>query len=354
MKMKYITLAILSCALVACSEEKKSKVDVRNVKVYVVNDTNNSELVNFHGIVHAEYEPTLSFRVDGKITKRNVNIGQQVTKGQILATLDPTDYQLAVAAATADVAATKSNLMTQEANLERYRQLVSENFVSKAQFDVQQSNYASALANYKQAQSKLSNTQNQVLYSSLIAPDTGVISSVEMDAGQVVTAGQTVATMAISGKKEVVIELPEAQINNYKVGMPATINMWAHTTPYQGVIRVINLASDSKTRTYMTRITINNPDDKIKYGMAASVNLKPLNEINGTMIPLSSVYAKDGKSAVWSIGADSTVKLEPIEIIASDGAMVKVKSGMLHSGTNIVSAGVNLLYAGQKVQVYKQ
>ena len=352
MKKHFLILAVSAAFLVACGKKVQPADSSHYVKVFVVGENVAPTLSTFHGVIHAEFEPNLSFRVAGKIITRNVDIGQQVKSGQLLASLDPTDYKLSADSAIAQLASAKSNYVTQKANLERYKQLLQQNFVSQAQYDTQKAQYDSATAQYEQAGNQLSNSDNQVKYTTLKAPADGVITSTNMDAGQVVTSGMTVATMAVSGNKEVVVELPEVQINNYKAGMPAQVKIWATDQVYKGVVRLINQASDQQTRTFTARIVITNPDDNIKYGMAADVKINPLNMVDGTVLPLNSLYANDGKSYVWIIDKNSLAKLVPITVISTDGSSIKIKPGALEDGQQVVSAGTNFLYAGQKLKVY--
>ena len=353
--LKFLSLIGLSMGIIVvagCGKKQPAADDARYVKVFTVGESVNSSKSTFHGVVHAEYEPSLSFRVAGKITERKVDIGQSVKKGQILASLDPSDYRLSADSAIAQTAASKSNYVTQRANLERYKQLLQQNFVSQAQYDSQKAQFDSAKAQYEQSQNQLANSQNQVRYTTLLAPADGIISSITMDAGQVVTSGQTVATMAVSGNKEVEVELPEAQINNYILGMPVQLKIWATDKCYAGKIRSINQASDQQTRTFTARIVIINPDTSIKYGMSADAKVQPLNDKDGTMLPLSSLYAKDGKTFVWSMGADSQAVLVAVSVISTDGNSMKIQPGVLHDNQKIVAAGTNFVYAGQKLKVY--
>lgn len=348
-------LAIISAitlAVSACGKKNQTADNSYYVKVFTVGNWVEPSQSTFHGIIHAEYEPNLSFRVSGKIIKRNVDLGEVVKQGEVLASLDPTDYRLSADSANAQLASAKSNYVTQKANLERYKQLLQQNFVSQAQYDTQKAQFDSAKAQYEEAQNQLSDKDNQVQYTTLKAPSAGVITSINMDAGQVVTTGQTVATMAVSGNKEVEVELPEVQINNYKVGMPAQIKIWATDQIYQGKIRSINQASDQQTRTFTARIVILNPDNNIKYGMAADATIAPLNVTAGTELPLSSLYSKDGKTYVWVVGAESTAQLTPVKVLSTNGESMKIESGAVHNGQQIVSAGTTFLYTGQKLRIY--
>lgn len=350
--LKKITFLLLSIGIVACGKKPEAADDSRYVKTFQIGSGVGQSMSTFHGIVHAEFEPNLSFRVNGKIITRNVDIGQAVKQGQVLASLDQTDYKLSADSANAQLASAKSNYVTQEANLERYKQLLAQNFVSQAQYDTQKAQFDSAKAQYEQAKNQLSNSDNQVNYTTLKAPSDGVITSINMDAGQVVSSGLTVATMAVSGSKEVAIELPEAQINDYKVGMPAEVKLWATNKEYSGSIRTINQASDQQTRTFTARIVIKDADDNIKYGMAADVTLTPMNSSKGIELPLNSIYADGGKTSVWVLDASSNANQVPVTVLETDGNSVKVQSNVLKNGDKVVSAGANFIHQGQKLKEY--
>lgn len=351
--LKKLSLLLFSSIFtISCSKKIQPADDSRYVKIFTIGSNVEQSMTTFHGIVHAEFEPSLSFRVAGKIMNRTADIGQEVKSGQELAKLDSTDYMLSADSANAQLAAAKSTYVTQQANLERYRQLLTQNFVSQAQFDTQKAQFDSAKAQYEQAKNQLQNNNNQVQYATLKAPSDGVITSVNMDAGQVVSAGQVVATMAVSGKKEVVVELPETQINNYTTGMPASIKLWATDKSYNGVIKTINQASDQQTRTYTARIIIESPTDAIKYGMAADVSIVPLNTTNGLEIPLNSIYANNGKSFIWRINKNSQAELVNVDVISTDGTSTKIRASNIKNGDKIVAAGVNFIHEGQKLLPY--
>ncbi|MDD3267659.1 MAG: efflux RND transporter periplasmic adaptor subunit, partial [Burkholderiales bacterium] len=165
-------------------------------------------------------------------------------------------------------------------------------------------------------------------------------------------SGQVVATMAVSGDKEVVVELPEAQVNNYKAGMQADIKLWATDKTYKGSIRVINGASDQQTRTFTARIMINSPESDIKYGMAADVKLSPLNSRDGIDLPINSIYSINGKSYVWLINAKSQVEQVEVDVLSTDGNIIRVNSPTLKDGDRIVEAGANFIHSGQTVKEY--
>ena len=354
MQTKKLFIIMISINLVACSHKVKPTEDIKYVKTVTLCQTTPQDNYNtFSGVIKSEFEPQLSFRVSGKIIKRYVDIGQAVKKGQILASLDPTDYKLNEDSQIANLASAKSDYMTKQQNLERYRELLKENFVSQSSFDTQQSAYDSAKAKYQEAINNLENSKNQVAYTNLVAPGDGVIATVNMDAGKVVSTADVVATMNFAGPKEIEIQLPETLINEYKVGQAAKVQIWSDDKVYNGKIRIINQSNDIQTRTYTSRITLLDGNDSIKYGMSGYAKIGSNSNVTGLHIPTSSIYAIEGKSYVWLLSPDHTVKAVAIQVSSAD-ADISLITANLSCGDIIVSAGVNLLHDGQKVKEYVQ
>lgn len=349
---KLICSLLTVMILGACSKSAPVAVEPRYVKVFTIGNQSESNNSVFHGTVSAQFTPSLSFRIAGKIIEKKVEQGQLVKKGQVIATLDAENYKLSEEGSRAGLAAAKSNFVTQQANLNRYKLLLDQNFVSQAQYDTQKSQLENAKAQYIQAQGQLTNSNNQVKYTELKAPADGTISSLDLDVGQVVAAGQVVATMSLSGIKEVQIEIPESIVNNYKVGMPASIEIWAGDKTFDGVIRNIDSTSDPQTHTFTVKVTIKNPTDDIKYGMSTDIKISPLNTQKGLIVPFNTIYAKEGKSYVWLLDKSNHAKLIPVTIVETTGNNYKIKTDSLRDGDKIVSAGVNFVHDGEELKIY--
>ena len=87
--LKHLLIVIISITLFACGSKPKAADDTRYVKTFIIGENVGQSLSTLHGNIHAEFEPNLSFRVEGKIINRKVDIGQVVKKGEVLAQLDP-------------------------------------------------------------------------------------------------------------------------------------------------------------------------------------------------------------------------------------------------------------------------
>ena len=212
---------VTAMALTACSRPEPAQEPVRSVKVLAVGLDEIRTGHEFAGEVRPRVESKLGFRVAGKITQRQVELGQRVKAGQVLARLDPRDYQLAADAARAQVAAASTNRDLAAADFKRYSLLKDQNFISGAELERRETALKAAQAQLDQAKAQLAAQGNQAGYANLVADVSGVVTAVEAEAGQVVTAGMTVVRIAQDGAREVVFSVPEDQVAAIRPGSDA-------------------------------------------------------------------------------------------------------------------------------------
>ena len=169
----------------------------------------------YSGDVHARFESQLGFRIGGKIKARLVDVGAQVIAGQVLAELDPQDVQLQVASARATLASAEADAALAKSERDRYHSLLEKHFVSQTDFDAKDNVLKATAARVTEVRSALSINQNQAGYASLRADHAGAITTINAEVGQVVAAGQTIATLAHDGEIEAEISVPENRIGKY-------------------------------------------------------------------------------------------------------------------------------------------
>jgi membrane fusion protein, multidrug efflux system len=308
----------------------------------------------FSGEVRPRVESRLGFRVGGKITQRQVEVGQHVAAGTVLAQLDPQDYRLAADAARAQAAAARTNRDLAAADYQRYRQLRDQNFISGADLERRESTLKAAEAQLEQAQAQLASQGNQAGYTKLVADVSGVVTAVEAEVGQVVAAGSPVVRIAADGPRDVVFSVPEDKVVNVRTGTQVTVRQWASEQTLSGRIREVAASADPVTRTYPVKVSLETAGPPL----GATVTVLPL-VLEHTGMPVikvpTSALRQDGQgSAVWVLDrASMTVKSQPVQIATADGNDAVIASG-LQPGMVIVSAGVHVLSQGQKVTVWHE
>lgn len=340
--------------LAGCSKPVAPEEPVRAVKVLTVGVDAFTSGQEFAGEVKAQVESRLSFRVGGKIIKRQAELGQRVMAGQVLAQLDPQDYKLAADAARAQVTAVETQRDLAAADFKRYKELKEQNFISGAELERRETTLKAAEAQLVQAKSQLAVQGNQANYAVLLADVSGVVTAVEAEAGQVVSAGTPVLRIAADGPRDVVFSVPEDKVTSMKVGLPVKVRVWSQNVEMTGKVREVSASADPSTRTYPVKVAL---DTREPPPLGATVYVQPQglggSGVQVIKLPTSALRQEGKGSAVWVLDkASMTVKSQTIQIATADGNEAVIAAG-LQPGMLVVSAGVHVLSPGQKVTIYQ-
>ena len=346
-------LLLLAVALAGCGAPPEPKEVVRPVQLTQVSVGRLAETAVFAGEVRARHEADIGFRIGGKLVSRNVDAGARVKKGQPLARLDPADVGLQAEAAKAQVAATQTELRFAEAEHGRYENRMREKFISASALDAKRNALDAARARHEQAKANLAVAQNQAAYATLVAADDGIVTAVLAEPGQVVVAGQPVLRIAGEDEREVAISVPENRIDEIRQAGTLVARLWAQPDKvYTAKVREIAPAVDATTRTFAVRVSLPEADHAVQWGMTANVGVIGRGEAQGAVLPLTSLYHRDGKPAVWKFDpASGKVALADVTVDQYREDGVVITSGV-QPGEWIVAAGVHKLVPGQVVKPY--
>ena len=340
--------------LTACNKAPPPEEPVRSVKLVTVAESGVGATHDYAAEVRPRVESRLGFRVAGKITRRAVEPGQRVHKGQLLAQLDPSDYQLAAQAARAQVSAATTQRDLAAADLKRYQGLRDQGFVSSAEIERRTAQLQSAQASLTQAQAQLSNQGNQTAYTQLLADADGVVTGIDAEVDQVVSAGTSVVRLAQDGPRDVVFAVPENRLNDVRPGQAVDVQRWSSDQRYVGTVREVAASADPVTRTYTVKLALTGEAPPL----GATVTAVPRAAVaqgaaSAIKLPTSALFQQGQGSAVWLYDAASgTVRAQPIQVGTVDGNEAVVAAG-LKPGMQVVATGTHVLAPGQKVTVYK-
>ncbi|MBC3209756.1 efflux RND transporter periplasmic adaptor subunit [Pseudomonas sp. SWRI111] len=349
--MKRFGLLCMALILTACSEKEAAPEPVRPVLSVKVEALSEENLGRFAGSIQARYESNTGFRVGGRIASRNVDVGAEVQKGTLLATLDPSDQQNQLRSAQGDLARVQAQLINAQANARRQQALFDRGVGAQAQLDVANTDLKTTQASLDQARAAVNQSKDQLSYTELRADHKAVVTAWSAEAGQVVTAGQQVVTLAQPDIKEAVIDLPDTLVDQLPddvvFSVAAQLDPSIHTT---AIIREIEPQAQSATRTRRARLTLTDTPDGFRLGTAISVTLssaiKPRIEL-----PATALQEVEGKARIWVIDTQSkTVSPRDVTIISRTDSSV-VLAGGVKDGERVVSAGVNSLKPGQSVKL---
>lgn len=353
MKRKLLPLLALTLALplAACNDKKKDQPEIIRPVLSVVIQPSSQNEQGFVGSIEPRISAPLSFRLLGRLIARNVNIGNVVTKGATIASIDPATLQLQVQAARADLSSAEAQFANASGNEERQRILLQAKNASQATYDSALQVRDSAKAGVEQAQAALAKAEEQLTYSQLYSDFDGVVTAVGAEVGQVVSAGQMVVTVARSDQRIAVVDIPDQLMNDLAIGTQFNVVLQsASTVKAVGTVYEIAPQADAVTRTRRVKLNLTDPPPGFRLGSTVNVTrdvaIKP-----AVLLPLSALLEQDGKTSVWTVDpATSAVALQPVDVANKDGNTVTVGSGIT-PGMRVVIAGVHSLRPGQKVKI---
>jgi RND family efflux transporter MFP subunit len=346
-------LMALSIGLAGCHRAPEPMhEDVRPVRSTVVGTSRGSVGATYSGEIQARYESRLGFETSGRIAARLVEVGSAVRRGQPLMRLDPAQETLHLLAADADVEARKSRVAQDRVDLQRTEALQARGFASQAEVDQQRLALAQSESQLKSSLAQRQIKVNQRGYTVLLADRDGVVSGIHAEAGQVVSPGQAVVTLAADGERDVVISIAESRVEELKAARSLRVSVWAQPgKAYVGTLRELAPDTDSVTRTYSARIAVKNPDPGLRLGMTASVFAADVDGSHAIRLPLTAIHHRDRQPQVWVVNPNTAqVSLRAVALGAAQNDEVLVTAG-LQPGETVVTAGVYMLHDGQTVKL---
>lgn len=339
-------------ALSSCNEEKaETKPEIRPVKVVEIAKATNVRALEFSGSVKSRTEMNLGFRIAGKVTERLVDIGDRVRPGDVLSRVDPTDYQLAVDSAKANLDAAEKAEETAKLALDRANALFKKDAVPKAQLEQAQLGFDQAASTRIAASSSLEQAKNQLSYAELKSDRDGIVTAINADRGQVVNAGTPVVTVVAEDQKEVQIAVPENDIADFKPGKAVKARFWSDDKlVLAGKVREVSGSADPQSRTFSVRVSLPN-DPRVLIGMTATVQAEAAMGPDTITVPLSALAEKDGSKIVWTVDAKAqTVHSRAVKVADFTGDGVGVTDG-LSPGDIVVTAGTQFMTENLKVKL---
>ncbi len=346
-----ITLG-LSVLLMACSDSDQTKKPeiVRPVLAMKVGDSEVLGGRRFAGRAKATQEVNLAFDVTGTLKELPVKVGDEVKAGQLLAKIDPRDYE-------ADLSAAKARLTKTRSNFKRAKDLIKKDYISQTEYDRIEAEVGINKAEVDRATKALEDTV-------LTAPFDGRISEKFVENFQAVQRKQQIVRLVDTSQVEMIIDMPEALISY--VPYAKTVNVRFDAFPDKiitaGIKEIATEASDT-TRTYPVTLVMDQPEGiTILPGMAGETWANPKDlpqelieqaKAGGIVVNSSAVFSPrdDGKSYVWVInetnGTASKREVKP-GVIKAQGILI---TDGLQGGEWVATAGVNSLREGQKVRI---
>jgi RND family efflux transporter MFP subunit len=327
------------------------------VRFEVVSSVEAGRRRSFSGTCEPAVEPRLSFKVAGTIASRPVNMGDRVRKGQLIAELDPSDFQLQVEEAAASLRRAEAESRNAQATFERIRGLYENGNASRTDFDGARAAAESSVAYVESVRKRLELANQQLSYTRLVAPVSGAIAEVQAEVNENVRSGQEVVRLAAQEGYEVVVTVPESLIGEVSGGQPVTVRFDALPgRTFEGTVTEVGVTSASMGAAFPVRARLTEDDPGVRPGMAAEVELRfeATGEESHFRIPPNAVSEdRQGRFVLVvepSGEEQGVVRRRAVEVGALTPAGLEILSG-LDEGDRLVTAGLSQIEDGDTVKL---
>lgn len=312
------------------------------VKISIVSERKIDNSLSFTGSFEARKSLPLVAEAQGSIIQLNLKEGQRVGAGQVIARLDPTTIQ-------SNLATAKASYNNAVKNSERYERLVKAGAISQKQ-------YEDVALNVENVRADVAAIQQQMKYTIIRSPMSGIIGEVKVEQGSFATLGMQIGTVVDISRLKMVLKVPEEDVIKLKQGQSVTIKTDVYPDHlFKGNITLISVQADAG-RKYDVEVEVMN-DNKfpLKAGMfgTAMLNAQNADETPKLFIPRNAIVGSIKDAEVFVVNDDRTVTAKHVEVENQSGEDVIVLSG-LTAGEKVVTSGQINLQNGKKVRVVTQ
>lgn len=326
--------------LAACSTNKEEKF-VRSVKLVQPVTLGNVYQKSLSGIVKESREISLGFKTGGQIEKILVKEGDFVRQGQTIAMLDQKDYQLGVD----DYQIQYDQMKTEVARMKQLYEAKSLNG----------NDYEKAVAGLEQLRVQLQMNKNKLEYTTLKAPVSGYIQTVNYEKAEMVQAGSPIVNLLDISKIEVEVDIPASlYMQQEKFSSFSCSSSLSPSVSYPLTLISINQKASS-TQLYKMILSLNDSQSaKLTAGMNVVVNIALTDaqtSASGFTLPVNSIFSEQEKSYVWVLGNDSAVSKREIKLQGIDATGKAIITEGIQGHEQIIKAGVHSLIENEKVHV---
>jgi len=344
--------APLAAMLAACSPEKPPADALRPVRTVELRYDKAREANRYVGTVQSRHEVNEAFRVGGKVLQRKVDVGQKVREGDVLAALDDADYRHAEEAARQQFIAATTQARQAESDRKRLDALKVDGSVSASDDEKARTGAETATATAEATARQLELARNRLKYTVLRASQSGVVTAVRFEVGQVVAEGQPVVLIANEGEPEIIADVPEDHLAVFKA---SRYKAWLASAPDQTfdvVLRELSPQASAQTRTFRARLKPAMPRPLPLGATATLVVERPDADSPAAAIPAAAITQSKGQPAVWVVHRTGS---EPVGTVDLLGVTVhgyrndEVLVSGPPAGELVVTAGVQKMAPGLHV-----
>jgi RND family efflux transporter MFP subunit len=354
---RLFSLLLIAAGLPGCAEPPPPPDVVRPVRAMRVGDAAALSGRALPGKAKATQEVNLSFRVAGPLIARPIDVGDEVTEGQILAQIDPRDFQVNLRNVQAQLAEAKAAETLAVEELARAQDAFDRGAVSDIEMARQRARRDTATANVQALEAAVDAASDSLSYTELKATFDGTITAIYVENFELVQAKQAIARLLDDSRIEMVVDVPEQSISN----VPYVQDLICTFDTFPGIelpaeIKEIGTEASQTTRTYPVTLIMDQPEGaKILPGMTGRatgrVVLPDDLQQQGYEIPVAAVVSEeDQQGFVWVIDdVSGIVRRQDVTVGETTARGIMVQG--LEAGQWVATAGAHYLVDGQQVRI---
>ncbi len=349
-KKLMIALAMCMALGTACGKEEVVEEKVlRSVEIVTVGESEISSEFDYTGKAAAAKEIAVAPTVPGKVTDYNFEVGDSVTKGAVLFTVDTIDLQNNMRSLQAQYNAAVLARDNAKITYENNKLLHDEEIISDAEYRQIKLAYDSAEASLTALQVQMDTLNKSISDCSVTSPLTGVVTARNVEQGGYASAAAAAYTVMDLSTIKVEVGVSEQLLNTIKVGDEAAVTITAVAAePLTGIVSTVSPAA-GQTGMYTVKVELDNTDGTIKPGMMAEVNFTAEKAEDTIVLPRNAVITKDGETYVYVV-KDGTAKKVNVELGIEAADTIEIKKG-LKNGDAVITKGQTYVSDGEEVNV---
>ncbi len=346
-----ITILVVSCG----GEDKKAVADTTPavaVQVKSVSEDNSSPFLAVSGKVEAAKSANISTRMMGYVDKIYVRVGDKVSNGQLLISVNNADVSAKLAQVNAGITEATAAFTNAEKDYNRFTALFKENSASQKELDDITANYNMAKARLESAKQMKNGVNAQMGYANIRAPFSGVVTNKFISAGDMANPGMPLLEVESPGKYQVLAMVPESEILGIKNDTEVTVQIKALNQTLKGKVTEISTSSKNTGGQYLVKVILDKTDAQILSGMYATVQFPVARKTasSAVMIPVEAIINNGQLSGVYTVSQSNTAILRWLRLGRTFGDEVEVLSGLSADEQYIVS-GEGKLFNGVKISI---
>jgi RND family efflux transporter MFP subunit len=345
--------------LVSCADNKKEVSNTTKaipVKVSGITADSTSSFVTASGKIEAENSANLSTRMMGYVTKVNVKVGQKVSAGQLLVSINNTDLQAKKAQVDASILQATAAYNNAKKDYDRFTALFSQQSASQKELDDITSRFEMAKAGLEAAKQMRNEVVAQFSYSNITAPFSGEVTNTFVKEGDMANPGMPLVSIEGASRLQVTAMVSESDISNIQNGMAVKVLVKSINKEVAGKVVEVSGSAKNTGGQYLVKINLNQTDKSILSGMFVNVQFPIANKTETTvksdkvMVPENALVRQGQLTGIYTIGNENVAILRWLRIGKTFGNQVEVLSGLSANEQYIVSAE-GKLYNGAKVKL---